>query len=151
MATAERGPNEALIGVPGSRDLLGTPALVLDLELMEANIASMAEYARNHQYQLRPVAKIHKSVEIARLQVAAGQRVLGFAKPVADTEGLGYAGVQAYVGDHQNMPDYDARRLRSHELLAPLVPLIERLKDAGLAPAIVSGGGTGTHDFDHEL
>jgi 3-hydroxy-D-aspartate aldolase len=36
-------------------------------------------------------------------------------------------------------------------LLEPLVPLVERLKDEGLAPRIVSGGGTGTHDFDHEL
>ena len=241
MATASRGPNEPLIGVPGSRDLLGTPALVLDLDAMEANVASMADHARIHGYQLRPVAKIHKSVEVARLQVAAGangvacatlaeceamtdggvpgcllftsvvsapklarlaalneraeglivvaddaanlvqlaqagrrsgrplqvlvdvevggrrtgiageQRVVEFAKRVADTDELTYAGLQAYVGDHQNMPDYNARRARSHELLAPLVPLVERLRDEGLVPEIVSGGGTGTHDFDHEL
>ena len=67
-----RGPNEALIGVPGSRHALDTPALVLDIDVMEANIASMAAHARAHDYQLRPVAKIHKSVDVARLQVAAG-------------------------------------------------------------------------------
>ena len=36
------GPNTALIGIPGSRARLDTPALVLDLDLMERNIATMA-------------------------------------------------------------------------------------------------------------
>src|SRR4051812_10645338 len=67
-----RGPNAALIGVPGSRHALDTPALLLDVDVMQANIDSMAAYAQAHGYQLRPVAKIHKSVDVARLQVAAG-------------------------------------------------------------------------------
>jgi D-serine deaminase-like pyridoxal phosphate-dependent protein len=86
-----------------------------------------------------------------RTGIAGERRVVDFAKRVADTGGLTYAGVQAYVGDHQNMVDYDARRARSHELLAPLVPLLERLNDEGFSADIVSGGGTGTHDLDHEL
>ena len=72
MKTGSRGPNEFLIGVPGSRNLLGTPALILDLERLEANIESMAAHARANGYSLRPPAKIHKSVEIARRQIAAG-------------------------------------------------------------------------------
>lgn len=66
------GANEALIGVPGSRGALSTPALVLDLDGLEANIASMAEHARHHGYSLRPVVKVHKSPRIAGLQVGAG-------------------------------------------------------------------------------
>ncbi len=69
---ANRGPNEALIGVPGSRHALTTPALVLDLDRVEANIASMAVHARRHGYALRPVAKVHKSTHLARLQAEAG-------------------------------------------------------------------------------
>jgi 3-hydroxy-D-aspartate aldolase len=72
VSRGSRGPNEHLIGVPGSRNLLGTPALVLDLDRLDANIASMAAHARANGYALRPPAKIHKSVEIARRQVAAG-------------------------------------------------------------------------------
>ena len=72
MAEGTRGPNEKLIGKPGSRHELGTPVLVLDLDALEANIASMAEHARTHGYAVRPVAKIHKSIEVMRLQVAAG-------------------------------------------------------------------------------
>ena len=74
MPMGERGPNEGLIGRPGSRHELGTPSLVVDLDLMDANIASLAEHADAHGYAVRPVAKIHKSIEITRRQVEAGGR-----------------------------------------------------------------------------
>lgn len=67
-----RGPNAILIGRPGSRRALGTPALVLDLDRLDANIRSMAAHADLHGYQLRPPAKIHKSTAVARRQVNAG-------------------------------------------------------------------------------
>src|SRR5271156_4796596 len=74
-----RGPNASLIGQPGSRNALGTPALVLDLDRLDANIRSMAAHAESHGYQLRPVVKIHKSAEIARRQVDAGAVGMGCA------------------------------------------------------------------------
>jgi 3-hydroxy-D-aspartate aldolase len=66
------GPNEALIGRPGSRALLDTPALCVDLDAMERNIAAMAEFCRDKGVALRPHAKTHKSVNIAARQIAAG-------------------------------------------------------------------------------
>lgn len=72
MTADWRGPNASLIGQPGSRAALSTPALVLDLERLDANISSMAAHAKSRGYQVRAVAKIHKSVEIARRQIAAG-------------------------------------------------------------------------------
>ena len=66
------GPNEALIGKPGSRALLDTPALCIDLDAMERNIAAMAEFCRGKGVALRPHAKTHKSVNIAARQIAAG-------------------------------------------------------------------------------
>ncbi len=73
-ADFDKGPNEPLIGVPGSREKIDTPALVLDLDALEHNIASMAAFAKSRGIGLRPVAKIHKSVEIARRQMDAGAR-----------------------------------------------------------------------------
>lgn len=235
-----RGPNEALIGQPGSRERIGTPALIPDLDVMEANIRAMAGYARTSGVALRPVAKIHKSVEIARRQIEAGgigmccatlaeaeamvdggipgvflftqvvsepklarlaalnarakdllvaadspevvkcyghaaresgrsldvlvdlevggrrtgapqEDAIRLAGVIRDTDGLRYAGVQGYVGNHQTTLDYEARRKRSEQLLEPLRAAVERLYAAGLAPRIVSGGGTGTHAFDHEV
>lgn len=66
------GPNAHLIGVPGSRQKLCTPALLLDLEAFERNVATMAAFCDEHNVALRPHAKTHKSVEIAKRQLAAG-------------------------------------------------------------------------------
>ncbi|HUG21655.1 alanine racemase, partial [Piscinibacter sp.] len=53
-------------------DAIETPALVIDLDAMERNLARMAEFARTHGLRLRPHAKMHKSATIARLQMQAG-------------------------------------------------------------------------------
>ncbi len=71
--------NENLIGETGGRARLQTPALVLDLDAFERNLARMAEHAKRHGVALRPHAKTHKSVEIARRQIAAG--ALGISAP----------------------------------------------------------------------
>ena len=241
METGDRGPNESLIGVPRSRHQLGTPSLVVDVDIMDANIASMATHAASHGYEVRPVGKIHKSIEITRRQVEAGGRgpccatmaevevmvdagfsdvmlftsvvtapkldrlaeinaraeglivcadhaanviqlgeaarrsgrsikvlvdletgsyrtgiadedeAVALARLIVDTEGLEYSGVQGYTGHHMNTADFDARRARGLEVLEPVVRVVERLRAEGLDPEMVSGGGTGTHDIDHEL
>lgn len=51
---------------------IDTPALIVDLDALDANIALMAQHARASNMALRPHAKTHKSVEIVRRQVAAG-------------------------------------------------------------------------------
>ena len=51
---------------------VATPALVIDLDAMERNLAAMAAYARSHGIRLRPHAKMHKSAAIANAQIAAG-------------------------------------------------------------------------------
>src|SRR5215467_12521685 len=66
------GPNEPLIGKPGSRALLDTPALCVDLDALDRNVAAMAELCRSRGVALRPHAKTHKSVNIAAKQIAAG-------------------------------------------------------------------------------
>jgi D-serine deaminase-like pyridoxal phosphate-dependent protein len=66
------GPNAPLIGQPGSRHRLDTPALLVDRDALERNIAAMATHARAVGVALRPHAKTHKSARIAQLQVAAG-------------------------------------------------------------------------------
>lgn len=51
---------------------LDTPAIVVDLDRMDARIASMATMMRDRGIALRPHAKTHKSIEVARRQVEAG-------------------------------------------------------------------------------
>ena len=64
MSEAER-LHRHLIGQQGSRRSLNTPALVLDLEMLDRNIAEMACFAKAHKVKLRPHSKTHKSADIA--------------------------------------------------------------------------------------
>ena len=51
---------------------IDTPALVLDLDAMERNLATMAAFARERGLRLRPHAKTHKSAWLAQRQIAHG-------------------------------------------------------------------------------
>jgi D-serine deaminase-like pyridoxal phosphate-dependent protein len=61
-------------------DDVSTPAALVDLDVLERNVARVAELARRHGLKLRPHAKTHKSAAIARLQLAAGAAGLSVAK-----------------------------------------------------------------------
>jgi 3-hydroxy-D-aspartate aldolase len=49
-----------------------TPALILDLDRFDANIGRLMQSVAGHGVRVRPHAKTHKCVEIARRQIAAG-------------------------------------------------------------------------------
>jgi D-serine deaminase-like pyridoxal phosphate-dependent protein len=49
-----------------------TPALVVDESILDANIVRVAEFTARAGLALRPHVKTHKSIEIARRQIAAG-------------------------------------------------------------------------------
>ncbi|HXC53592.1 MAG TPA: DSD1 family PLP-dependent enzyme [Candidatus Limnocylindrales bacterium] len=231
-------PNAALVGVPGSREKLVTPALVLDLDILEANIARMADHCRRAGIALRPHAKTHKSARIARLQIEAGaigiccatigeaeimvgsgiggvlitspvvhpanierlvrlhgratdlmcvvdhpdnvraiadrmsasapslrllvdvdiglgrtgastvHDVVSLAKQIDDSPHLSFAGVQGYAGHVQHIESVAARAELAAGGLAKMAEVVDALAAIGKKPAIVSGGGTGTHDID---
>lgn len=88
--------NEALIGKPGSRGLLQTPALVLDLDRFERNVSLMADHCARNGLKLRPHAKTHKSVRIARAQIAAGAVGQCCAK-LGEAEAMGEGGIGSIV------------------------------------------------------
>jgi D-serine deaminase-like pyridoxal phosphate-dependent protein len=72
-------------------DALATPCAVVDLDVLERNIARMSATAREAGVRLRPHAKTHKSPQIARLQRAAGAWGLSVAK-VGEAEVFADAG-----------------------------------------------------------
>jgi D-serine deaminase-like pyridoxal phosphate-dependent protein len=232
------GPNAALIGEPGSRRRLSTPALLVDLDALQANIAAMAARAAPSGLALRPHAKAHKCTAVARRQLAAGavgiscatlgeaeamaaaglpgilvtspvtspamlarlgalvaggtdlmvvadhpanvaaldgvaagagrrlrllvdldvgQRRTGcasvedavaLAQAIGARPNLAFAGIQAYYGHLQQVPALADRRAAVAEQTARIRALTAALAAAGLAPGIVSGGGTGTALID---
>ena len=61
-------------------DRLDTPSVLVDLDVLERNIARMAGWAAEHRVRLRPHAKTHKNLEIAGMQMASGACGLSVAK-----------------------------------------------------------------------
>ena len=61
-------------------DRLPTPAVVIDAATVRGNIERLAVFAAAHGIAVRPHTKTHKSIDVARLQLAAGAHGLTVAK-----------------------------------------------------------------------
>ena len=88
-----------------------TPALVVDLDAMEANIAALAaRVAAYPSVRATPHAKAHKSVEIARRQMAAGaSRVC--CQNVAEVEAMAAGGIDNILLSNEIVGAGKAKRL----------------------------------------
>lgn len=88
---------------------------------------------------------------IARTGVASADAAVALAQAIAALPNLAYRGVQYYCGSQQHIESYAERRAAIVERTAYLQNIIAALTDAGFAPAIVTGSGTGTHRIDLDL
>ena len=71
---------------------LDTPALTVDLGILEKNIQDLAESCRKHDIALRVHTKTHKTPEIAHMQLRAG--AIGIAcQKLGEAEAMAAAGV----------------------------------------------------------
>jgi D-serine deaminase-like pyridoxal phosphate-dependent protein len=59
---------------------LDTPALLIDLDIMEGNLTRVADYAREHDLRVRPHTKSHKIPALGRMQLVHGAAGLTVAK-----------------------------------------------------------------------
>jgi 3-hydroxy-D-aspartate aldolase len=76
----------------GPLDAIETPALIVDLDALERNIARMAAFGRQSGMRIRPHAKTHRCPAIAAKQVAAG--AVGMcAQTVGEAEALVEGGI----------------------------------------------------------
>jgi D-serine deaminase-like pyridoxal phosphate-dependent protein len=75
---------------------LSTPCLVLDLDRFESNLAKMSDFARDHGVQLRPHAKTHKCVNIARRQLERNAIGISVAT-IAEAEVMAGGGIRGLL------------------------------------------------------
>jgi D-serine deaminase-like pyridoxal phosphate-dependent protein len=71
-APATRPGSRSALTVPSLPADLATPCLIVDLDIVARNIERLAAGARDRGVALRPHAKTHKSVALARMQLDAG-------------------------------------------------------------------------------
>ena len=91
-------PPPAHIG--NSIDDIDTPALLVDLDLLERNLARMAAFAATAGLRLRPHAKMHKTPAIAKRQIALGA-VGVCCQKVSEAEAMADGGVQDVLLSNQ--------------------------------------------------
>ncbi len=107
-------PDEIVLPIEIGDERLDTPALLVDLDIVEANIDRMAAFARRTGVALRPHVKTHKSLAMARRQLAAGAAGLAVAT-TAEALVMSRSGVKDLLLAY---PTIGHRKL---ERIAPLV------------------------------
>ena len=91
---------------------LDTPALLFDLDVVEANVEEMAAVARAAGVDLRPHTKTHKSPELARMQLDAGASGITVAK-LGEAEVMADAGIDDLLIAYPLVGDRSMARLRA--------------------------------------
>jgi D-serine deaminase-like pyridoxal phosphate-dependent protein len=86
----------ATLGQPGSALTIPTPAVLIDLDAFERNVAKMAGRAAAAGLALRPHAKSHKCAALIRRQLEAGAVGVCCAK-LAEAEALAAEGIGAIL------------------------------------------------------
>jgi 3-hydroxy-D-aspartate aldolase len=135
------GVNAHLLQVPGARWRLNTPSLIVDLDLLEENIAKMARLCAERGIGLRPHAKTHKSVEIARRQLKAGAVGICCAK-LGEAEILAAAGIDALLVTSPVVTAERCRRLAALNALCRDLMVVagSEAEVAGLTGAAAASG-----------
>ena len=98
----------AEIGTPFAE--IDTPALIVDLDAFERNLAEMAGIAAAAGVRLRPHAKTHRCSEVARRQVALGA-VGQCVQKVGEAEALARGGIGDILVSNQVIGEAKLRRL----------------------------------------
>lgn len=91
---------------------------------------------------------VEVDVGAGRCGVQAAEEAVALAEMIRQSEGLRFAGLQAYHGAAQHLPDAAARKAAITAAAARLKPVLAGLKAAGIPCPVVTGAGTGT--FAHE-
>ena len=78
-----------------------TPCLVLDMDALERNIKKMGDYARDHSMRHRVHGKMHKSVDVAKLQEELGGSVGVCCQKVSEAEVFARGGIKDVLVSNQ--------------------------------------------------
>lgn len=105
-----------------------TPYLLVDDAVLRRNIEQLADWAAEHGLQVRPHAKTHKCLEVARRQLGAGAAGLTVAT-IGEAEAFAEAGVEdLFIAYPLWLSEAKARRLRALALRAHDEPRRSRLR-----------------------
>lgn len=88
--------------LPGmSESEIQTPCLILDLDALERNIRKMGDYARAHGMRHRSHGKMHKSIDVQKLQERLGGAIGVCCQKVSEAEVFVRGGIKDILVSNQ--------------------------------------------------
>ncbi|WP_295044942.1 3-hydroxy-D-aspartate aldolase BhcC [uncultured Paracoccus sp.] len=78
-----------------------TPCLILDLDALERNIRKMGDYAKAHGMRHRSHGKMHKSVDVQKLQESLGGAIGVCCQKVSEAEVFARGGIKDILVSNQ--------------------------------------------------
>ena len=105
---------------------LDTPALVVDLDVLERNIQQMAEHCAALGVPLRVHTKTHKTPEIAKMQLAAGSQGIVCQK-LGEAEMMAQAGIDDILIPYNIVGKPKTRRLAALARMARMTVAADSL------------------------
>jgi D-serine deaminase-like pyridoxal phosphate-dependent protein len=140
------------VGTP--KQELDTPALILDLDVIEGNIRMMADFLRDKPAKIRPHMKTHKTPELAYKQLAAGAIGVTCAK-LGEAEVMAQAGIRDILIANQIIGPVKIERLMSLARRTDIMVAVddeENVRDLdaaagrwGVQPRVLVEVDNGTH------
>ena len=120
-----------------------TPCLVLDLDALERNIRKMGDYARDHGMRHRTHGKMHKSVDVQKLQEELGGACGVCCQKVSEAEVFARGGIRdVLVSNQVRDPAKIDRLARLPELGARTICCVDDLANVADLSAAAQRHGT---------
>ena len=88
-----------------------TPSLIIDYKIFESNIIKMKEFVYNNNIKLRPHAKMHKSIDVAKYQINNGGAHGICCQKVSEAEIFARAGIKDILITNQITDTFKLERL----------------------------------------
>lgn len=111
-----------------------------------ANVAELSAAAQKHGTTLACLVEIDCGAR--RCGVATTGEAVAIAQAIDAAPGLEFTGIQAYQGAMQHLENHAERKAKLDDAIVLARAVVEALRAAGLAPELVSGGGTGSYRFE---
>ncbi len=120
-----------------------TPCLILDLDALERNIVKMGDYAKAHGMRHRVHGKMHKSVDVAKLQEKLGGAVGVCCQKVSEAEVFVRGGIKdVLVSNQVRDPAKIDRLARLPKLGARIIVCVDDIANVADLSAAAQKHGT---------
>ena len=125
-----------------------TPCLILDLDALERNIRKMGDYAKAQGMRHRAHGKMHKSVDVLKLQMELGGAIGVCCQKVSEAEVFARAGIKDILVSNQVRDAAKIDRLaRMPKLGARVIVCVDDLANVADLSAAAQAHGTALECF----